>query len=75
MRRRAVGYGSTLLEAAAMSALARLICFIGERAEALGLAREAIGILRKSEAGMTFRGASDDALITPATGSTLTGYP
>jgi hypothetical protein len=35
-----------------------LIFNIGKRAEALQLAREAIGVLRKSEAGMAFRGPS-----------------
>lgn len=50
--------GSGLLPATALTALSRLVYNIGNREEALELAREAIGILRKSESGMAFRGPS-----------------
>jgi len=53
-----ISLGSGLLQGAALTALSRLILNIGERGEALALARESIVLLRKSNAGMSFRGAS-----------------
>ena len=59
--------GSGLLQAAALTALARLLINIGDREEALQLAREGIEILRKSESGMAFRGPSGLGAVALAT--------
>ena len=50
--------GSSMLQGAALTALSRLILKIGDRREALAFARESLGLLRDSESGMAFRGAS-----------------
>ncbi len=59
--------GSSLLQSAALIALSRLIMNIGERAEALSLARQAIEILGASESGMAFRGPSALGALALAT--------
>ncbi len=62
-----ISLGSTLLQGAALTALSRLILNIGEPAEALALARESILLLRNSESGMAFRGASALGALALAT--------
>jgi len=59
--------GSGLLQGAALTALSRLILNIGERDEALALARDSIVLLRNSESGMAFRGASALGALALAT--------
>lgn len=59
--------GSILLQAASQGALAKIALYRGQRVEALTMAREAIDILRASDAGMAFRGASTLGTLALAT--------
>jgi len=63
-----INVGSGLLQAAALTALSQLVFNIGDRTEALELARKSILILRNSEAGMAFRGPSALGALALSTG-------